>query len=544
MKTQGANNMRVISRSIMGGAFVVLGLGFVPSGATAQRLANDDAVLRQIWNEGMNNSHFESLSQSLLDSIGPRLTASPGIERAQDWAIKTLQGWGIEAEREQYGTWEGWDRGVSHIDLISPRVRSLEGRILAWSPGTGGRPVEGEVSYLPEIDSPADWETFLGTVRGKWVMLSFPQPTCRTNEQWAEFAMEGSAQRMAQERTIAQRRWDESLAATGSTDRRRRDLHAQLEEAGAAGIVTSQWPGSYGTTRVFNAYNRESPTFELGCEDYGLVYRLAANGQNPILRVTAEAENRGEVPVFNVIGEIPGTVWPDQYVMLSAHFDSWEGGSGATDNGAGAVLMLATMRRIQEAYPDPKGTNPIGLGSGEEQGLNGSRAYTEDHPEVVEGLQALWNQDNGTGRIVNLSAQGLVEAGGSLAKWLSQVPQEVSQYVDLNLPGTPGGGALPLGTGPIAVSREPKWKLRQADSSQEMSTEPFRTVSVDGARSAEPPTSSGTASAIAFNTAPEAARVANFSPASNAGKASVQLPGNSPASILRSSAASSGWAAE
>lgn len=440
MKTQGANNMRGISRSIMGGAFVVLGLGFVPSGATAQRLANDDAVLRQIWNEGMNNSHFESLSQSLLDSIGPRLTASPGIERAQDWAIKTLQGWGIEAEREQYGTWEGWDRGVSHIDLISPRVRSLEGRILAWSPGTDGRPVEGEVSYLPEIDSPADWETFLGTVRGKWVMLSFPQPTCRTNEQWAEFAMEGSAQRMAQERTIAQRRWDESLAATGSTDRRRRDLHAQLEEAGAAGIVTSQWPGSYGTTRVFNAYNRESPTFELGCEDYGLVYRLAANGQNPILRVTAEAENRGEVPVFNVIGEIPGTVWPDQYVMLSAHFDSWEGGSGATDNGSGSVLMLETMRIIKEAYPNPKRTILIGLWSGEEQGLNGSRAYTEDHPEVVEGLQALWNQDNGTGRIVNLSAQGLVEAGGSLAKWLSQVPQEVSQYVDLNLPGSPGGG--------------------------------------------------------------------------------------------------------
>ena len=440
MKTQGANNMRGISRSIMGGAFVVLGLGFVPSGATAQRLANDDAVLRQIWNEGMNNSHFESLSQSLLDSIGPRLTASPGIERAQDWAIKTLQGWGIEAEREQYGTWEGWDRGVSHIDLISPRVRSLEGRILAWSPGTDGRPVEGEVSYLPEIDSPADWETFLGTVRGKWVMLSFPQPTCRTNEQWAEFAMEGSAQRMAQERTIAQRRWDESLAATGSTDRRRRDLHAQLEEAGAAGIVTSQWPGSYGTTRVFNAYNRESPTFELGCEDYGLVYRLAANGQNPILRVTAEAENRGEVPVFNVIGEIPGTVWPDQYVMLSAHFDSWEGGSGATDNGSGSVLMLETMRIIKQAYPNPKRTILIGLWSGEEQGLNGSRAYTEDHPEVVEGLQALWNQDNGTGRIVNLSAQGLVEAGGSLAKWLSQVPQEVSQHVDLNLPGTPGGG--------------------------------------------------------------------------------------------------------
>lgn len=421
-------------------AAMALTVGFVPADASAQRLATDDAVLQRIWEEGMNNSHFESLSQVLLDEIGPRLTASPGMEAAQRWAVETLEGWGVSAEMEQYGTWEGWDRGVSHVDLISPRVRSLEGRILAWSPGTGGRPVEGGVTYLPEINAPADWQRFLGTVSGKWVMLSAPEPTCRADEQWAEFAMDGSAERMDAARTAASRRWNQSLQNTGSDDARRRDLHTELEEAGAAGIITSQWPGSFGTTRVFNAYNRESPTFELGCEDYSLVHRLAANGQEPVLRLTAEAENRGEVPVFNVIGEIPGTQWPDQYVMLSAHFDSWEGGSGATDNGSGSVLMMETMRILREAYPNPKRTILIGLWSGEEQGLNGSRAYTEDHPEVVEGLQALWNQDNGTGRIVRLSAQGLVGATPSLATWMSKVPAEVAQYVELDLPGSPGGG--------------------------------------------------------------------------------------------------------
>jgi hypothetical protein len=223
-------------------------------------------------------------------------------------------------------------------------------------------------------------------------------------------------------------------------DGRRRDLHTQLEAAGAAGIITSQWPGSYGTTRVFNAYNRETPTFELSCEDYGLVYRLAVNGQDPVLRLTAEAENLGEVPVYNVIGEIPGTEIPNEYVMLSAHYDSWEGGSGATDNGSGSLLMLETMRILKEVYPNPKRTILIGLWSGEEQGLNGSRAFTEDHPEVVEGLQALFNQDNGTGRIINLSAQGFIEAGGSLAKWLSHVPAEVAGNVNLHIPGNPGGG--------------------------------------------------------------------------------------------------------
>lgn len=411
-----------------------------PRAAESQRLATNDPVLQGIWNEAMNNSALEPMAQALLDSIGPRLTASPSMERAQDWAVQQLRGWGVDAQLEEYGTWESWDRGPSHVDLISPRVRSLEGRILAWSPGTGGQPVEGGVAYLPQIGSPADWQSFLGTVGGKWVMMSYPEPTCRANEQWAEFGLEESIQRMAQARSLGRQAWNRSLEATGSTDGRRRDLHAALEEAGAAGIITSQWPGSFGTTRVFNAYNRQTPTFELSCEDYGLVHRLAANGDNPTLRLTAEAENHGEVPVFNVIGEMRGTELPDEYVMLSAHYDSWEGGSGATDNASGSLLMLETMRILMEVYPEPKRTIRIGLWSGEEQGLNGSRAYTEDHPEVVEGLQALWNQDNGTGRIVNLSAQGLVEASGSLARWMSQVPAEVARHVNLNLPGNPGGG--------------------------------------------------------------------------------------------------------
>jgi hypothetical protein len=408
-----------------------------PSTTDAQRLATDDPVLQAIWDEAMDNSQLEALAQALLDSIGPRLTASPGMEAAQDWAIKMLQSWGVEARTEQYGTWEGWDRGPSHVDLLEPRVRSLEGRILAWSPGTGGRPVEGGVTYPREISSPADWQLFLGSVAGKWVMLSAPEPTCRANEQWSQFAMRGSAQRMSEARSTAQQAWGQTLQASGSPNRTR---HAELEQAGAAGIITSQWPGSFGTTRVFDATNRETPTFELSCEDYGLVYRLAANGQEPVLRLTAEAENRGEVPVFNVIGEIPGADLPNEYVMLSAHYDSWEGGSGATDNGSGSLLMLETMRILRAVYPNPRRTILIGLWSGEEQGLNGSRAFTEDHPEVIEGLQALFNQDNGTGRIVNLGAQGFTEAGGSLAKWLSQVPSEVSGFVSLNGPGNPGGG--------------------------------------------------------------------------------------------------------
>ena len=439
------NNMKTTRNTMRGwAAGMLLGsaaaLANPTQAAAAQGLAVPDPVLEGIWTEAMDNSRIEPMGQVLLDAIGPRLTGSPHMERAQEWAVSMLSIWGVEARTEEYGTWEGWDRGVSHVDLVSPRVRSLEGRILAWSPGTGGEPMEGGVAVLPEVRSPADWEAFLGTVSGKWVMFSFPQPTCRADEQWVEFAQEGSFEAMAEARTAANRAWNQSLAATGSSDPRRRDLHARIEEAGALGIVTSLWPGSYGTTRVFNAYNRETPTFELGCEDYGLVHRLAANGQEPVLRLTAEAENLGEVPVSNVIGTIPGTELPDEYVMLSAHFDSWEGGSGATDNATGSLLMLETMRILSAVYPNPRRTILIGLWNGEEQGLNGSRAFSEDHPEVVEGLQVLFNQDNGTGRVVNISAQGFTGVGASLARWLTRVPVEVSGHVSLRLPGNPGGG--------------------------------------------------------------------------------------------------------
>lgn len=418
-------------------AALAAALVLAPTPGVAQTLADDDPVLRAIWEEATEGSRFEALAQTLLDSIGPRLTASPGMERAQNWAVEKLSGWGYDARLEEYGTWLGWDRGPSHIDLTAPRVRSLEGRILAWSPGTKGRAVEGGVVPLPPMSSAEAFQAFLPQVEGKYVMIDFPQPTCRADEQWEEFAMDGSFERMRDARAAAQRTWAASVRATGLN---RRELPKALEAAGAVGVLTSNWPGSYGTTRVFNAYTRDVPTWELGCEDYGLVYRLAKNGQGPVLRGTAEAEYLGEIPVYNVIARMEGTERPDEYVILSAHYDSWEGGSGATDNGTGSVLMLEAARILAEVYPNPKRTIMVALWSGEEQGLNGSHAFVEDNPDVVEGLQALFNQDNGTGRVVRMSASGFTLAGTSLARWLAQVPAEVTAHIDESFPGTPSGG--------------------------------------------------------------------------------------------------------
>src|SRR5688572_16702717 len=139
--------------------------------ASAQTFAVEDPVLRAIWDQGMNQSQVMKIAQTLMDSIGPRLTGTPGHRNAVDWAVKTLQSWGAEARAEQYGTWHGWRRGPTHIDLLSPRVRTLEGMILAYSPGTGGRPVQAEVVATPAFASQAEFDAWLPTVRGKIVAI-------------------------------------------------------------------------------------------------------------------------------------------------------------------------------------------------------------------------------------------------------------------------------------------------------------------------------------------------------------------------------------
>jgi hypothetical protein len=408
--------------------------------ATAQTPSSRESVIEAIQDEATNDSRLEPLAQALLDSIGPRLTGSPGMERAQDWAVQTLESWGVDARTEEYGTWEGWDRGASHIDLVVPRVRALEGRVLAWSAGTGGAPLEAPVAIVPAIGSRAEWDAFAGTVGGKWVMVGLAQPSCRPDEQWAEFQQPGSGQRMADARQAEAQRLARSLRA-GSSDGTLAAVHRALEDAGAAGIIVSDWPGFPGTVRVMEAYNRRTPTFELSCEDFGLVHRLAENGDGPVVRLTSDARGLGEVPVSNVVAEIPGTELPDEYVVLSAHFDSWDGASGGTDNGAGAVQMMETMRVLAAVAPRPKRTLLLTLWSGEEQGLLGSGAFAEDHPEILDGIQVVFNQDRGTGRIVHIDTQGFTDSGEPLTRWLAQVPGEVTSYVETDMPGRPSGGS-------------------------------------------------------------------------------------------------------
>jgi carboxypeptidase Q len=164
-------------------------------------------------------------------------------------------------------------------------------------------------------------------------------------------------------------------------------------------------------------------------EDYGLLVRMAERGQGPRVRVDAATESRGERPVFNTLAEIRGREKPDEYVILSAHFDSWSASGGATDNGTGTVAMMEAMRILKTVLPAPRRTILVAHWSGEEQGLNGSRAFVEDHPAIVQGLQALFNQDNGTGRVAFMSPGALPGAAPVLQRYLGEIPREITQYI-------------------------------------------------------------------------------------------------------------------
>jgi carboxypeptidase Q len=408
---------------------------------SAQTYTTSDQTIRRLYDEGMNQSHAAKLLQVLSDSIGPRLTGTPGMKRGNDWLVSTYASWGIEAKNEQYGTWKAWRRGVTHIDLIAPRVRTLEGMMLAWSGGTGGKDIEGDVVILPDVPDSAAFVQWLPQARGKFVLVSMLQSTCRPDDNWEEFATPESFARMRAQRDTATRQWAARLQRTGyATSLGTGTLGVRLEQAGAAGVIASRWSNGWGVQKVFDSRTTRVPSIDISCEDYGLVYRLAENRQGPRLRVRADAEHLGEQPVFNTIARIPGTEKPQEYIVLSAHFDSWDGGSGTTDNGTGTITMLEAARLLKKHYPNPKRTIIVGHWSGEEQGLNGSRAYAADHPEVVSGLQALFNQDNGTGRVVNFSASGLTTASGNLARWMANIPADIARHITMSFPGAPSGG--------------------------------------------------------------------------------------------------------
>ncbi|HKS07301.1 MAG TPA: M28 family peptidase [Gemmatimonadaceae bacterium] len=420
--------------------------------AGAQGSTISDPVLARIYQIGMNQSQVWDLSQVLADSLGPRMTGTPAMKSASDWLIKMYKSWGItDAKAEQYGTWRGWERGHSHVDLVKPRIRTLDAMMVGFSPSTAGKDVTGAVVIIPNVKDSLEFLRWLPSVKGKFVLMSAPRVTCRTAENWTTNALPQTVARKDSAQDAAAASFSARLNSTQLNGRGGRGggggggpqpptMLERLDAAGAAGTISSAPTVGWGTYTVFDTRNKNAVALSMGCEDYGLLYRLAEKNQGPVLRVNSDAKALGDVPAFNTIATVKGSEKPNEYVMLSAHFDTWDGASGATDNGTGTVVMLEAMRILRQAYPNPKRTIIAGHWNGEEQGLNGSRAFAADHPEILKGLAALFNQDNGTGRIQRTGGAGLPDGGRHLQQWLSKLPKDFQDQISYGGVGGPATG--------------------------------------------------------------------------------------------------------
>jgi len=394
-------------------------------------------VVEGIINEAYNNSQLEILGHELLDDIGPRLVGTPQMQKAHDWAVSKYRTWGIPAENQQWGEWKAWERGITHIDMVHPRVQTLEGTQLAWNPGTSSKGITAECIILPEIKDSLSFQKWLPTVKGKFVMIAMKQPTGRPDYNWEEWATPESFEKMKKNRDEMTRAYRANIARSGYDAR---SIIPVLEKAGAAGIVDNYWSNGFGVDKIFGARTKKIPTVDIQLEDYTMLYRMVEHGDKPKIHVVAESKDLGIAPAFNTIAQIKGTEKPEEYVILSAHFDSWDGGTGATDNGTGTLVMMEAMRILKKVYPNPKRTILVGHWGSEEQGLNGSSSFVADHPEIIKNMQVSFNQDNGTGRVVSINGAGFLQSYDYISRWLSDVPDIIRKQIETTFPGSPARG--------------------------------------------------------------------------------------------------------
>ena len=421
------DSLRIILR-----LFVIAFSVWASRPVAAQHFPGDDPVIRQMWEMGIENSHTETFAHQLLDVIGPRLAGSPNLAAAQDWLLSLYGDWGVDVEKVQYGTWNGWQQGILHVDLLEPRVRTLEAYMLAWSPATNG-PVTGEAVIPPDDLTDENLDDWLGTLRGKIVLISAPERMCRAAQEFEKYARPETVERLDSLRLTDRQAWTKRYRPVSMASQRAK-LNV-LEEAGVVATLSSRWSRGWGVNKVFRTRNSTAAGIDLSCEDYGLIFRLAASGQSPVIRINAESEALGEVPQFNVIARLQGTEKPDEYVLLGAHLDSWHSASGATDNGTGTITMLEAMRILKQTYPRPKRTILVGHWGAEEMGTIGSSAFREDNPDIMDGIQVAFNQDNGTWRFERLEGQGFLASAVFLPKWLAAVPTEISEHIVVEVPG-------------------------------------------------------------------------------------------------------------
>jgi hypothetical protein len=403
--------------------------------AFTQEPINSD-INSRIRKEGMDNSQIMRTMHFLTDVYGPRLTGSPNLKVAGEWAIKQMQGWGFEnghLEPWDFGH-PGWlnERFSAHI--ISPMKDQLTCEVLAWTPSTKGTvTADAHQMILPEKPTREVLTAYLESekekVKGKIVLVG--------KHQLVPVAVNPQPRRMDDQR--AKERYDPNnpnagqYGGRGSRNQEPQDpklltaqqINEQLDQflvANGVLVRVGDAGRDHGQIRAFQNrtydVNKVVPTVIMRNEDYGRISRILADATavklefNIVNRTYPEGRT-----AYNTIAEIRGTDKADEVIMLGGHLDSWHAATGATDNAIGCAVMMEAARILKSIGVKPRRTIRVALWGGEEQGLLGSQAYVKEHfgsfeapkPEFFK-LGGYFNIDSGTGRVRGASVFGPPEA--------------------------------------------------------------------------------------------------------------------------------------
>lgn len=416
--------------------------------------------IERIREEGLKRSQVMTTLSRLTDVIGPRLTGSPALKRANEWTRDKMSEWGLkDAHLEAWGPFgRGWSLEKFSAQVVEPHCIPLIAMPKAWSPGLDGTCVAEVVALDAKTDE--DLAKFKGQLKGKAVLVNpardvparfEPLATRLTDTELLELA---NAPEPGQGRRRPNRPMDRS-----EQERARKTLKFLIDE-GAAILIEGSARGDGGTLFVAGASipGSEPPTFTgesnrprisawskdapktipqvvVAKEHYNRMLRMLQQGEH--LKVAVDLAVRfhedDDLKAYNTVAEIPGGELKNELVMLGAHLDSWHGGTGATDNAAGVAVCMEAVRILQALKLQPRRTIRVGLWTGEEEGLLGSKAYVAEHfgkdaadrdshsdkKVAHEAFSGYFNLDNGTGKVRGVYLQGNDAARGIFRPWLA-----------------------------------------------------------------------------------------------------------------------------
>ena len=386
---------------------MLLLLALVSTPLAAQTV--DTAGTGVLIGEAMNKSQVMTTLQFLTDVIGPRLTGSPAMKQANDWTEAQFKLYGLTATQEAWEYGVTWERGPIAFRIEAPYPRNLTAHSWAWTAGTGGKTLTGPV-VLVDVSTAESLAVYQDRIKGAWLMLRPAADIWNPDGPPMTAADSAAAQAEREARMAAFRAAPADTSAAARQARRQFavDRNYLLKNAGALGVLTDAGK-EFGLMNMSGSPYSVSPlpNVVIAHEDYAQFSRLLEHGVTP--RVSGRVDNTlGTKPVtqWNTIGEIKGTEWPDEVVILGAHLDSWDLGTGTTDNATGSMVVMEAARVIKASGLKPKRTIRFILFSGEEEGLLGSAAYAAQHAGEMDKIQAVLVLDNGTGMITGMALQG------------------------------------------------------------------------------------------------------------------------------------------